>query len=516
MGNNTHGNRNEQKFVQALNGKTISNLSNLNLKTFISDIYPNIDEKSNIKCKSQKLKGKQNIEIEVEGKKVRVSIAQGNGNSIHQEKLESFLSELSLNFNLNTSVANDIRFYIWGDGTINGKGNKESRLSSKEIYKEFPQIIRNIQEYFNNNKIDLVNRFLITGVSNTSVDFFYHGTIENGYWCKSQSLIEYIYNYKNHSDVSINLGPLTFQAWNRCIKGSKKELYRDTIQIKWPTMLSDIKALYSIKNINMSDTHLGSQEEYLLVSKLNKNKSNKNWEIILQNVDGSYDKSNLYAVKVSSMVHSKLVNKLTYPKSDIYIISSTEIDNNFLLERNFIISEDDIKNLNYIKVEKTGISIKKQDSNSFTFQKLNPTSFAKLFGNNIDAAIASIYVNEIEVNKNKDVLNGWKVTLNDVEKYFNDGLDYNLIEREAEDLKKRVEFCKYIKTRSIKNIMKRIEDDDSISTAIFSGKGIFDEPYCATFFYKGDKIEFIKKSNFSVTTGSGRSKGKYSIEVKPK
>ena len=48
------------------------------------------------------------------------------------------------------------------------------------------------------------------------------------------------------------------------------------------------------------------------------------------------------------------------------------------------------------------------------------------------------------------------------------------------------------------------------------GIGNFDEPYTAKYLIENDKIKKNHYLPFTITTGSGRSKGKYTIVLKPK
>nr|MBL0721290.1 hypothetical protein [Sulfurovaceae bacterium] len=55
-----------------------------------------------------------------------------------------------------------------------------------------------------------------------------------------------------------------------------------------------------------------------------------------------------------------------------------------------------------------------------------------------------------------------------------------------------------------------------ISDFIFKGIGAFDNPYYATFIYKEGKLSLNNIPNkYSITTGSGRSSGKYTVIIKP-
>ncbi len=81
---------------------------------------------------------------------------------------------------------------------------------------------------------------MIEGVqSNSSAEYVYYGTVEDGVCCKSDKIVEWIAN--NNSKGAISIGKLTFQAWNRNINGGdKSEKKRGVIQLKWGSIKDDI------------------------------------------------------------------------------------------------------------------------------------------------------------------------------------------------------------------------------------------------------------------------------------
>ena len=66
-----------------------------------------------------------------------------------------------------------------------------------------------------------------------------------------------------------------------------------------------------------------------------------------------------------------------------------------------------------------------------------------------------------------------------------------------------------------KELKESIQDNIEIYKSLFTGSTWFDEPYVAHYVYINKKISENKLTDFSITTGSGRSKGKFSIEIKP-
>jgi hypothetical protein len=77
--------------------------------------------------------------------------------------------------------------------------------------------------------------------------------------------------------------------------------------------------------------------------------------------------------------------------------------------------------------------------------------------------------------------------------------------------------CKQNKQTSIKYIENEIRTKAHIRKAVFKGEGLFDEPFTAQFIFSGGELETNNTlPDFSITTGSGRHKGNYTLVVKPK
>ena len=75
---------------------------------------------------------------------------------------------------------------------------------------------------------------------------------------------------------------------------------------------------------------------------------------------------------------------------------------------------------------------------------------------------------------------------------------------------------KELKEFSNKRIAEIIDNDKHMKEIIFNGYHIYNEPYSASYFYKGGRIQRLNYVPFSVTTGSGRSHGDFTIVLKPK
>ena len=515
MANNSHGNRNEHNIAVALNNKYYKDLTTT-LKTFIKDIYPKVTEKTLITSIAKGGTTKNDVMICINDTNISVSVKEGSGNSVHQEKLEPFIKLLQCEFNIDKQTTDAFRFYIWGDHTFDGSGTFESRMNAITIKQKFPHTIEQIQSFFNIHVKELLTRFLITGRYNTGhIDYIYYGTAQAGVWANSEDIINYHLELisSNLASSSPSIGNLTFQAWNRCINGRAKEKYRDTIQLKWGNLEKDLAIIQkSTGHHSNRETYEGTLGEFNLARELNRDKDNKHWKILHQTLQLT-SLENIYAIKASNKVHSNLINKLVLPKTDVYLILSQYITDSFLKEHNYALDEQLLQDhkIEYKFIPKSGISVKKKESDNYTIHKFALSSFFATFGNTTLAGGASLFCNdEHELYKNKDVIAGWNVTEDDIITL----LSVTPPKQNWSTDSMCIEFIKTVKHMCIDFIKQKIISTPKISDIVF--KGDFDEPYIAHFIYKFQELQLNKLTEFSVTTGSGRSKGNYTIIIKPK
>ncbi len=223
----------------------IINELNENLQQLIKKSFSNYH--GTIEVIKQAGQNKSDLKITILNESHTYSIKKGTGNSIHQEPIEAFLKFLAKDYAINKQIQDNIRLFIWGDNTLNGTGKISDRLSARQFKKQYPQVVKSIQDFFNSIKEPLIKRFLIEGVqSHSSAEFVYYGTKESGTCCKSDKIVKWIAN--NNAKCAISIGKLTFQAWNRNINGGdKSEQKRGVIQLKWGSIKDDIVVISNEK-----------------------------------------------------------------------------------------------------------------------------------------------------------------------------------------------------------------------------------------------------------------------------
>ena len=241
-------------------------------------------------------------------------------------------------------------------------------------------------------------------------------------------------------------------------------------------------------------TYEGDIGEIEFIKKFNKNKT----DFLNYLKRFSNDLENVWMVRVTTKQLSKLSNQKVFTRADSYLI---KVKNNILpilYKTDFYLSEDLLFNeqIEFSPISFSGISIKMTDSKNFQILKVGPHSFFTLFGSYELGAGASLFcLREDELPKNIDLINGWKTNLEAMANYFKifTNNDINFFMNQI--------ICKKIKNYSCEQIEKMIIDSVELQEKIFNGKDLYNEPYTAWY--------------FSVTTGSGRSHGDYTIVLKP-
>jgi len=254
-------------------------------------------------------------------------------------------------------------------------------------------------------------------------------------------------------------------------------------------------------------TFEGDIEEIKFVKKFNSQKDS-----FKEYLSAFGNPKDLYMIRVTTKQLSKLSDQRVFTRADAYLIKSDSISLDFLIKNDYYLTEDLLYELgtHFEKIPMSGVSVKMTDSNSFQILKVGPHSFFMLFGNYELGAGASLFcLREEELPKNYDLIQGWKTSFENMALYFKDFTDLD------DQFYLNQEVCKQIKTFSNTQIEKMINDSKELQKKIFNGYTLYEEPYTAWFFYHGDKIQHLTTIPFTVTTGSGRSHGDYTIVLKP-
>ncbi|MFA7100864.1 MAG: hypothetical protein WC196_03770 [Bacilli bacterium] len=265
-------------------------------------------------------------------------------------------------------------------------------------------------------------------------------------------------------------------------------------------------------------TYIGNSAEIEFVKLFNKKKTDKKYEFYLVRCNVTNVKD-CYMVRVSSQQYSKLSKRVVMTRADTFLIYSTDkMINGILIENDFYLDEDILTNnkIKYESIVKSGISIKMTDSDSFQIIKLTPDSFNAIFGEYELGAGASVFcLRQNEISKNTAVFAGWKTSKKAIIKKYCNELPELILLNDDIDVSLEMGIYQKLKTFSNNKIKSMIDGNKRIQEIIFNGYYIYEEPYSATYFYKGNEIEKLDYIPFVVTTGSGRSHGDFTIVLKP-
>lgn len=244
---------------------------------------------------------------------------------------------------------------------------------------------------------------------------------------------------------------------------------------------------------------IGYKNEKDVVSKFNKDKS-------FIKIISSEELENIYAIHIISYKFGKVNEQNISCKADFFLAKGS-IPQNELIQKNYYLNEKDLLLYNLEPILNSGVSVK-LDKSKYTIFKMGVTTFEKLFTNNILAAGASIYCTK-DFEKNESVLEGWNVSKEDFKRYYSDIID------DCENYLLDKNILDRIKKRSNQEIKRAIESDKSLSDFIFKGIGNFEEPFTAHWLFENNELKKNYEIPFQITTGSGRSKGIFTIILKP-
>lgn len=239
------GLNNEYQIIKAYNNKRIKELTSKQ-KSVINSFDSFDSDDYFIKAKKVKGNYKPDIDFIIKKKDYLVSVKKGSGNSVHQEKIETFVTFCKEYLDMSNDVEEALLYYLYGDGTLDGSGNISNRLGNDDVKKKYSKEIEVIDNFFDEHAMDLIERFLVTGRfgrdSGIIAKYLYHGTYEKGVICKLNNLsIEYIANQKKNKGNGLHIGPLTVQTWNRNLNNNPKNEYRrDSIQVKCGISFHDL------------------------------------------------------------------------------------------------------------------------------------------------------------------------------------------------------------------------------------------------------------------------------------
>lgn len=245
------GLENEKQIIEELFGKRFMQLSPFWRDT-VKKIFPEVrDEQIIIARKIPNMVGcKTDFELQVGHEYVNISVKSGKWPSIHQERINYFLEFLKEQ-SISQETMNFIAFYLYADGTVDGSGDE--KMTTEEIKALYMDRIQKANEEINN--INFIKKILFRALikgrkeSRKEIDYLYYGDSHSGLLVSKEQIMEAI-PYKNTSNYKcLHCGPLIFINKDKQFNRTRNKDDSNYLQLKWPTLLYDLKRLEIYKKI---------------------------------------------------------------------------------------------------------------------------------------------------------------------------------------------------------------------------------------------------------------------------
>ena len=524
-GDNSHGFRNVESIIDALDGKRFGNVPD-SLKEFVFSIFDKRcteDDFIGAEKVRNGLKGDMLIWLNNRTNLRNIAVATGSGNSIHQENVYRFCNFLEKSVHLDKKTIKDYLRFHFADGTENNTGDVSLRQSASEYKKSHEYELTSLEQRLKPYSRLILERFIKTNDDYPDVDYLLYGNTELPYWARIDTLIDNEVNKAPNARAALAIGDVSIQTWNRSLRGGKNDYKRLSMQAKWNNLLKNVSIAHKkdkakkttpvfinkpqatgVRNEDVKNKAIeGIGFEYKFTSALNQNRRNLIWSKL------EIAEPNAILVNTTFNQTSKIAGSKVKPKSDCYAIKPLEDISQLLEEKNYVITENTLfeHNIKYETINNSGISIKLPTSRSYTLQKISYSAFKNIFKNLSPACFvaALLYCDENQLDKNKLILATFNTTIDSLCSQLEVGNSKNVLDT-------------YIALKNkATNLIKHVVNNDTfVYNAICFGDEIFDSPYNASFIFESGRL--VLKHNYhvkiSVTTGSGRSNGTYSLAFK--
>jgi hypothetical protein len=233
---------NERQIINKLNNTKFKDLTN-NLKFLIQEMFGICNEEDVIKSGLIVNFQKLDIYIELNGIRKYVSLKSGQATTIAEENLKLFIKYLRSK-NISTKSLKTILYYHFGDGTLDGSGEKRMEYITLRIKTQ--KIIKELNEELNKNLdfvIDFVIRSMFKGTNenNIEADYIYFGNVEYGVLASKKQVIKHLqrksYKFLNNPHI----GPIQFRPHARYFnKEIKSEKRRWTVDFYRPNLSGEL------------------------------------------------------------------------------------------------------------------------------------------------------------------------------------------------------------------------------------------------------------------------------------
>lgn len=180
----------------------------------------------------------------------RLSVKSGSGNSVHQENIHQFAAFLR-NIGAKENEIQALLFFHWGDGTQDGSAPVSSRMDSRQIKTNHPEVIAAVDALFERFKLQIVARAMRGDLDGTEPQYLMYGGIAKTKKLFLVTSIEKVLEFHNGlpaDSPTIQIGHLNFQNYHRCLQGQDltSNKTRNDVQFKWTNMIRDMAQLSDV------------------------------------------------------------------------------------------------------------------------------------------------------------------------------------------------------------------------------------------------------------------------------
>ena len=238
------GLKKEDEMIYFINGKKINELSN-NLASFVKIVYGVVDPEKVVECAYTDEYIKPDFVLTCDGRKKYVSMKSGKSNTVHSEKLISFVPFLQ-SLGISEETINTLLMFHYGDGTTDGSG--QIRYTSDQMRTALAKRIELANDELNRNNdliVQFTERVLFQGVNPNAhnADCIYFGDYEWGTVAMKKQIMKHMqrkfFNYPLHN---IHVGPFLFRP---CVRYVGRDIIhedrRHKLEVYWPNMREDIE-----------------------------------------------------------------------------------------------------------------------------------------------------------------------------------------------------------------------------------------------------------------------------------
>ena len=225
------GSVNESMILLALNNHHFKDLSD-KWKRHMKRMFKDIKDDDLIKASYYEIKNaKPDLVIEVNTRKILLSVKSGHAPTMHQEPIKTFFDFLR-GLDVPESIIKIIAFYHYGYFLNEHRGI----LTREQIVQYYPEKIKEVNDYFNNNEDivrELIYRSIIRGrVKGDLIDYFYYGNSARGFLLSVGDIVKLITNEENKYYETLTFKSLTYVAYTRDRDNPK----RHNMKINWPIL----------------------------------------------------------------------------------------------------------------------------------------------------------------------------------------------------------------------------------------------------------------------------------------